>query len=93
MNYAEKKKNWIKLGIFALFAGGILAYIGISNADIHWGGFISMMIFFAFTYYLGAFYAKKEIKFFFRYDRGKKEHAVFRRNGDDGRNMGRRRIY
>ncbi|MEC0706917.1 sodium:solute symporter family protein [Bacillus haynesii] len=60
MNYAEKKKNWIKLGIFALFAGGILAYIGISNADIHWGGFISMMIFFAFTYYLGAFYAAKK---------------------------------
>ncbi|MDI5789789.1 hypothetical protein PO124_19535 [Bacillus licheniformis] len=70
MNYAEKKKL-DQIRYFALFAGGILAYIGISNADIHWGGFISMMIFFAFTYYLGAFTQQRN-QILFRYDRGKR---------------------
>lgn len=55
----EKQQNSFKIiGFLAIFVG-LFIYLQFTNADMHWGGFISMLVFYALIYYVGAFIATK----------------------------------
>ncbi|MBM7095347.1 sodium:solute symporter family protein [Bacillus sp. H-16] len=60
MQVTETQKNSYKtIGFIAIFAG-LFVYLAFSNTDMHWGGFISMLVFYALIYYIGAFVAAKQ---------------------------------
>ncbi|ENH95819.1 sodium/solute symporter [Gracilibacillus halophilus YIM-C55.5] len=56
----EANQNWLK----GLFFIGVLAafvlYIGFTDSDVHWAGLISMLVFYAIIYYIGAMMAGKK---------------------------------
>ncbi|WP_040513643.1 sodium:solute symporter family protein [Gracilibacillus halophilus] len=60
MHVKEANQNWLK----GLFFIGVLAafvlYIGFTDSDVHWAGLISMLVFYAIIYYIGAMMAGKK---------------------------------
>ncbi|MFB5661781.1 sodium:solute symporter family protein [Alteribacillus sp. HJP-4] len=39
---------------------GVIIYVILTDTDIAWGGFVSMLLFYALIYYIGAFFAAKK---------------------------------
>lgn len=56
----ENRKSWLKVFIFIIMAGIMTFYAAFTNSNIHWSGFISMLIFYGIIYYVGAFLAAKK---------------------------------
>ncbi|WP_311775191.1 sodium:solute symporter family protein [Alkalihalobacillus sp. TS-13] len=54
------KNRFFKQGIFAILVALVFLYLALTNPNIHWGGFISMIIFYALIYYIGAYSAAKK---------------------------------
>ncbi|MDQ0298785.1 Na+/proline symporter [Salibacterium salarium] len=57
---SEKQTNWFKAFGFAALIVGVTIYVSITDGDVHWPAFISMLLFYAFFYYIGAFLAAKK---------------------------------
>ncbi len=61
---SNQSQSFLKKNATALVLGAAVAafmiYIFITNENIHWGGFIAMIVFYALVYYVGAFYATKK---------------------------------
>ncbi|WP_091584728.1 sodium:solute symporter family protein [Alteribacillus bidgolensis] len=60
MLVTEKSTKLLKTIGFAILILGVVIYVGMTDSDIAWGGFISMLFFYALIYYVGAFFAAKK---------------------------------
>ncbi|MFA9432720.1 sodium:solute symporter family protein [Egicoccus sp. AB-alg2] len=49
-----------KLGTFAVIVAVGAVYIAVTDADVQWGGVVSMFVFYGVFYYLGAFVASRQ---------------------------------
>lgn len=56
----ETTMNLLKSFGFILLMMGVVVYVAFTDADIVWSGFISMLLFYALIYYIGAFMASKK---------------------------------
>lgn len=52
-------RNVAKIGVFAAVLAAALIYVAVAEPDVSWPGLISMLVFYALFYWLGAFVAAR----------------------------------